>query len=349
MWPRCPSSLVHLRGFFAGAPDAAARSVETLPVASVTPCLPSVSVVIPTYRREQVLLNTVQHVVNLRGPLAEVIVVDQTQEHEPATRSELARMAADGSIRWIRLHGPSITHAMNVGLRVASGDVVLFLDDDIVPDESLIGMHAAAIAEGHRIVAGRVLQPWDDDAATGDGGRFRFSSDRRQFIGELMAGNFSVTRALALELGGFDENFVHVAYRFEADFAARAIAAGQRILFEPRACIRHLKASAGGTRSYGHHLTTVRPSHAVGDYYYLLHAPALQRRWLAVLTRPLRAVRTRHHLRRPWWIPGTVIAELTGLAWAAALSLKGRRLLSCDVDGGAIGASVNRPTGRTLE
>jgi len=43
-----------------------------------------------------------------------------------------------------------------------------------------------------------------------------------------MGGNFSVKRDLALRLGGFDENFVHVAYRFEAEFCDRAISAERR-------------------------------------------------------------------------------------------------------------------------
>src|SRR4029078_2122533 len=90
-----------------------------------------------------------------------------------------------------------------------------------------------------------------------------------------MGGNFSIERNRALNLGGFDENFVHVAYRFEAEFAARAIAAGEKIWFEPDASIRHIKASTGGPRSYGEHLTTIKPSHSVGEYYYLMRSKAL--------------------------------------------------------------------------
>jgi GT2 family glycosyltransferase len=142
-----------------------------------------------------------------------------------------------------------------------------------------------------------------------------------------MAGNFSVKRDLAVALGGFDENFVHVAYRFERDFADRVLAAGGRIMFEPSATIQHLKAPEGGTRTYGHHLTTFRPSHAVGEYYYLLG----RRSWagvLALLARPVRAIATRHHLRRPWWIPGTLIAELLGVTWAIALRIRGPRYIA---------------------
>ena len=46
------------------------------------------------------------------------------------------------------------------------------------------------------------------------------------------------------------------------------------------------------------------------------------------LGRPLRAISTRHHLRRPWWIPATLIAEFSGMAWSLALAARGPRYVS---------------------
>jgi GT2 family glycosyltransferase len=289
-----------------------------------------ISVVIPTYRREQVLLDTIGYLLRLKPAPAEILVVDQTLEHQAATAKALEELDCAGSIRWIRLQEPSITHAMNVGLERARHEVVLFLDDDIRPGSDLMAAHARAHADGLcGIVAGQVLQPGEEPlSAPRATGPFRFCFGERRFISELMGGNFSISRALALELGGFDENFVHVAYRFEAEFAARAIAAGERILFEPRASIHHLKEECGGTRSYGKHLTTIRPSHSVGAYYYFLRSKNLPRGLLSILARPLRAIRTRHHLTRPWWIAPTLIAECLGLIWAVSLFLRGPRLIA---------------------
>jgi GT2 family glycosyltransferase len=139
-----------------------------------------------------------------------------------------------------------------------------------------------------------------------------------------MGGNFSVARRSAIDAGGFDENFVRVAYRFEAEFAHRWRALGRRIWFEPSACIHHLKAGSGGTRSFGEHLTSWRPDHAVGAYYYSLRTRA----WREFTARPLRAVTTRYHLAHPWRIPGTLLAEFGGMAWALRLFLRGPRRVS---------------------
>ena len=288
-----------------------------------------ISVIIPTYGRERVLLDTINALLNLDPPPAEIMIVDQTRHHEVETNERLAQLERAGKIRWLRLPDPSITHAMNVGLRGARHEVVLFLDDDILPDPRLIAMHANAQSEpGCNIVAGQVLQPGEEPLTPAEEvGAFRFCSSRSQYVSEIMGGNFSIKRELAIRLGGFDENFIHVAYRFEAEFANRALAAGEKILFEPKASIRPLKAAAGGTRSFGHHLTTIRPSHSVGAYYYLLRAGHIPRRLLQIMARPLRAIRTRHHLLHPWWIPPTLIAETLGLMWAIFLALRGPRLV----------------------
>lgn len=293
-----------------------------------------ISVVIPTYGREQILLDTVAHLLHLNPAPTEIVIVDQTPKHEENIERALKNLEQTGKIRWLRLVEPSITHAMNVGLSEAQHDVVLFLDDDIVPDANLIAAHADAQSRDDcNIVAGQVLQPGEEPLTDErESEKFRFCSARAQYISEIMGGNFSIKRELALRLGGFDENFVHVAYRFEAEFANRAMQAGEKILFEPAASIRHLKATAGGTRSYGHHLTTIKPSHSVGEFYYLFRAKGITNRLFKILLRPWRSIRTKHHLTHPWWIVPTLIAETLGFIWAIFLALRGPRLLA-DVAG----------------
>lgn len=286
------------------------------------PCL--ITVAIPTYRREGVLLDTLRDLLALaRGP-AEILVLDQTERHAPATDQQLAALHAAGRIRWLRLNVPSIPQAMNRGLLEATHDIVLFLDDDIRPEADLLSAHLDAHARhADVLVAGRVIQPWEEGMDFSGETSFRFAGLHFAWISEFMGGNFSLRRATALALGGFDENFVRVAYRFEAEFAHRFVTSGRRIFFEPAACLHHLKDAGGGTRTFGEHLTTWRPDHAVGAYYFSLRTGAL----MDFLRRPVRAVITRHHLRHPWHIFGTLLAELRGMLWAWRLHRSGPRLV----------------------
>lgn len=293
-----------------------------------------ISVLIPTYQRHEVLVETLEAFLDLRPAPAEIVVVDQSPTHPPGVEAKLTELEAAGAVRRLRRSRPSIPGAMNDALLAAKTEYVLFTDDDVEPAAELLAGHL----EAHRrhpgaLVAGQVLQPGEVPEPL-EGERFAFRSSRPQEVSELMGGNFSAPRALLRALGGFDERFVGAAYRFERELADRARRAGVSIRFEPAASLRHLRAGWGGTRAWGDHLRTARPSHAVGEYYYLLRAKGRRGRWRELATRPLRAVRTRHHLRRPWWVPATLLAELSGFAWALALAARGPRLLQGSGAGG---------------
>lgn len=308
-----------------------------------------VTVVIPTLGREAVLLETIRLVLALDPPSADVLVVDQTPVHETETERQLREWDGSRRLRWLRLDRPSVVHAMNVGLREARTPLVLFLDDDIVPAPALAAAHAASYERSPDVwaVAGQVLQADESPVdKVFEGARqglygfkgFPFNSSHSQWVGNVMAGNLSVRRERALEIDGFDENFIPpVAYRFETEFARRAIRGGGNIWFEASASIRHLRAPSGGTRSIGSHLTSASPLHGVGDYYYALRCGQGWERFWYMLRRPFREVRTRYHLRHPWWIPVKFVGELRALLLAIRLYRRGQRwvsLLSSDKGNG---------------
>jgi GT2 family glycosyltransferase len=286
----------------------------------------ALTIAIPTYNRGAILLETLQRLFALELPANEIVVVDQTAE----PLAQLLRWNEDGRIRYVRLSKPSIPHAMNVALQTATSPLVLFLDDDVEPSPRLVAEHLAA----HRgdgiiwAVAGQVLQPGEEPEPLphpGDDLAFPFRSSEPAFVANVMAGNLSVRRDRAIAIGGFDENYVGAAYRFETDFARRLVAAGGKIRFEPRASLRHLKLSTGGLRTFGDHKTSISPMHAVGDYYFAL---AHVDRFAPYALHRLRAnVVTRFHARHPWTIPGKLIGELRAMLLARRLHRRGPLLL----------------------
>lgn len=290
----------------------------------------NLSIAIVTYQREQVLVNTIAALLDLDPKPLEILVIDQTVSHSEPVRSQLQVWHQAQQIRWLHLSPPSITAAMNRALWEARSERVLFVDDDVIPAPELLSAHIHAAARcPDALIAGRVLQPWDQGCPHPEElTPFRFNTLKARLPADFIGCNFSVPRSAALELGGFDQNFVRVAYRYEAEFAYRWRQAGHSIRYEPRALLHHLHAGGGGTRSYGDHLTTTRPSHAVGRYYFLLRTLPLLPALVAAAGALVRSIRSRHHLRRPWWIPLTLLAELRGLAWALRLHGRGPQLLA---------------------
>jgi GT2 family glycosyltransferase len=302
-----------------------------------------ISIVIPTYRREHILLQTIQLIHSLQCCLStpsELLIIDQTEDYSIETLSSLNSLHSQGKIRWHRLIKPHLTKAMNTGLLHARGSIVLFLDDDIIPSTSLLTAHLNAhhqYSEAWAVV-GQVLQPgqtacdlpqhphassfWRDLD-------FPFNTSRRSWIANAMAGNLSVKRTLAIKIGGFDENFPPpVASRFETEFAKRLIRHGGNILFEPEASIQHLAIRSGGTRSRGSHLTSASGRYGVGDYYFALRSASDFDKLWYLIRKPFREVRTRFHLFHPWWIPLKLIGEYSGFIWALQLSRRSPQLIS---------------------
>ena len=255
-------------------------------------------------------------------------MIDQTPSHTEPVHHQLQTWHHAHQIRWLHLSPPCITAAMNRALWEARSERVLFVDDDVIPTPALLSAHIDAAERcPEALIAGRVLQPWhhgeaDPEALT----PFRFNTLTSRAPADFIGCNVSIPRTAALELGGFDENFVRVAYRYEAEFAQRWRQAGHPIRYEPEALLHHLHAGGGGTRSYGNHLTTTRPHHAVGRYYHHLRCHRLLPALGLCLIALTASVRSRHHLRRPWWIPLTLLAELRGLAWALRLNVRGPQL-----------------------
>lgn len=282
------------------------------------------TIAIPTYGRGAVLCDTIAMLLALEVRAREIVVVDQTPSHPGGVAAKLRAWNDSGDIRLIHLAAPSIPRAMNTALEAARQPYVLFLDDDIIPGDDLVAAHTRAIGEtGATAIAGQVLQPGQtpehfDDATLRRGFvrdlEFRFNHDAACDVQNVMAGNLSVDRARALAIGGFDERFTAVAYRFETDFALRLVAAGGRIRYEPAASIRHLKVAGGGVRTWGDHRTSPSPAHSVGDYLFARrHVPAF---WSYVALRLRKNILTRFHLTHPWTVPLKALGELRGLVQA---------------------------------
>lgn len=301
---------------------------------------PDVTVAIPTYGRDEVLVDTVEQMLGLQPPARDLWILDQTPEHAPSAQQRLEEWNCSGHIEWVRLATPSTPAAMNRALSRAPGAVMLFVDDDIVPGERLVQAHAEAHAEKPDVwaVSGQVLQPGETsrDAAAPPAASegwladldFPFYSSRPAVIENVMAGNLSVKREAVTAIGGFDEQFVGAAYRFESDFAKRIVHAGGKIHYEPAASIKHLRASRGGTRMHGSHLTSASPMHGVGDYYFALRHGEGAGRDRYIRRRLMREISTRFHLTHPWYVPIKLVGEIRALALARRMVREGPRLMS---------------------
>ena len=298
-----------------------------------------ITVVIPTIGREQVLLNTIRACLDEPEPPCQVIVVDQSKEHEPETTRQLGKWLEEGRIKVLTPDVALQPAAMNVGTLAAESRLLLFLDDDVEPAPGFVAAHAAAhVNPDVWCVVGQIIQPWhkiDEDAPRPgpDHGLtrdldFPFHSTTQCHIYNGMSGHMSITRERCLELGGFDENYKGIAYRFDSEFARRVIKQGGKVLFCPKASLKHLSVARGGTRRTGQRLGSADPGFGVGDYYFALSQGEGLERWSYIGKRLFREPCNKWHLARPWFIPVKLLGEVRALIWACRLYRQGPTLVS---------------------
>jgi len=121
--------------------------------------LPSISVIIPTYGREEPLRDTLHDLLQQDYPDFEVLVVDQTPTHEPETAELLRQLADAGQIQWFCLEWASLPGARNYAVRRSRGDILLFIDDDVRIPAGYLRAHARNFQERPEVgaIAGRVF------------------------------------------------------------------------------------------------------------------------------------------------------------------------------------------------
>lgn len=163
-------------------------------------------------------------------------------------------------VRYYYEASPNLPHARNVGIAQATGEIIIFLDDDVKPSDSLIEMHLANYADptigivGGRILGDKHVAENVPDSKIGTLRRFDgfaytgFHKDIRREVMYVKAGNMSVRKDVALGAGGFDERFEGSAEYEEIGFCLRVLKKGYKIIFDPTAVIEHFLLPFGGCR-----------------------------------------------------------------------------------------------------
>lgn len=203
----------------------------------------TVSVVVPTYLRSRALQATLAALVTSDWPshCLEIVVVDDGSDRATRAAVDDAR-GHDVPLRYLALERRGAATARNYGARMASGDVLLFCDDDVIVKPDHVRRHIAARERhGDPLVNGvsTLVQSALADFGGTPFGRFRLDLEagfEREADGESLgdgrystqfvsARNLAVGRELFWELGGFDEGFPHAGAE-DQDLSLRARAAG---------------------------------------------------------------------------------------------------------------------------
>ena len=197
----------------------------------------AVSVVIPTFRRDQLLDRCLAAMAtqDLPPECYEIIVSDN------AGSPETGRLVQS----WIRPDGPLVRYilasdspgpaaARNEGWRAARGPIIAFTDDDCIPSPSWLRKGLAGFTDGVAGVWGKVIVPIPEGTTPTDYQLDAANLERAEFVNA----NCFYRRETLEAVAGFDEQF-ETAWREDSDLFFRLLESGSRLARVADAVVVH--------------------------------------------------------------------------------------------------------------
>jgi GT2 family glycosyltransferase len=282
----------------------------------------TLSVCIVTYERPAYLARCLRALNRHRDGIDEIIVVDASSRSDAEGVAEV-----DPRVRYV--HAPHLagwmTRSRNEALRWATGDILAFIDDDVVVrEEWATALHAAFADPSLAAAAGRTCnglvgeETYDrpigrllDDGELTEG--FASRPEGPVEVDHGIGANMIFRRTVLAELGGFRDDYPGTALREDTDAFLRVRALGGRVLFLPDAVVDHLPAPhVTGERFDTRYKLYRRRNHVVMLARHGGIASPLLRRWIARELRQVRAAEgASAKVRR-------LLVTLAGVGWGVA-------------------------------
>jgi|GEM_PF-2385043 len=201
------------------------------------------SVIIPTYNRRDALEQTIRCVLLQSYPSHryELIVVDDGSTD--STGKYLQQLAFAGSLRFISQRNAGPAAARNAGAQIAHGEVLVFTDDDCLPEPGWL----AALDAGYNNpynqyraaiggpVRNQASEHWLNRLAAVQEQHRSNDAEAPEF---LDTANASYRRTVFLQVGGFRE-FLPFPSSEDTDLSLRCIMAGYALHSMPDAIVYH--------------------------------------------------------------------------------------------------------------
>ena len=202
------------------------------------PQLPFVSVAVRSYQRLPQLIELLGRLRLQSYPNFEVVVIEQSSDVREQYREALDQAAQDPRVRILEYPPLGAGRARNEAARQSRGEIVLFLDDDDLPQQhDWIAAHAANYADPNCVaVSGRHVLNEQDSPAQYDTPRnhrlcLRYSwlkmprgrtyhGTRLQGVTQVAGTNASIRRSAIERCGGWDDETDHDEDSFNFRFAA---------------------------------------------------------------------------------------------------------------------------------
>jgi glycosyltransferase involved in cell wall biosynthesis len=202
------------------------------------------SVVIPTYQRRDLIVRMVVALERQSYRDFEVIVV--VDGSTDRTAAALRDLDLAFPLTLLEQSNQGAAAARNAGAGASSGELLVFLDDDMEAHRQMLAEHAHSHREGADLVLGHLALHRDSPSTLLSQEVASWSERRRALLSRpevevplahLLTGQMSISRIAFQQIGGFDVSFTRNGLfgGEDLDFGYRVRKAGLRVIFNPAA------------------------------------------------------------------------------------------------------------------
>ena len=201
----------------------------------------TISIIVPTHDRCFSLMRLLDILSRQTYPAHLFDVVIVADGCSDGTIKMLQQYEAPFTFRYIEQPGQGAATARNNGAVAATGEILLFLDDDIEPSLDLVMAHAGAHKNKNSVVVGYLpmslpkkatihqiglITWWEQKYRNMSNPGYRYGYD------DLLSGNFSISSIFFNKVNKFDCAF---SCREDYELGARLIKSGAEIIFSGKA------------------------------------------------------------------------------------------------------------------
>lgn len=248
------------------------------------------SIVIPTCQREDRVVPLCQALLPQMDTAPErwreIIVSDDRPSEAMKTKLE----GLDRRIRYVDGPGRGAAANRNRGASCATGDWLVLLDDDVVPEEGLLAAYGRRLAGPDRALEGAVHPQ-------GERPRGFWDCPINTTGGAFWTANVAVERALFDQIGGFDEGYRWLPPAFEDMDLHRRLQEVTKSTFVPEAKVYHpYRSSTFGEMVELHRRKTISFVYHARKHALLSQRPGWGELWQRSVT--MYGRRACRHVRR---------------------------------------------------
>jgi glycosyltransferase involved in cell wall biosynthesis/GT2 family glycosyltransferase len=245
------------------------------------------SIIINTYNRSELLMRTLESLRYLRYPEFEVVCVNGPSDD--GTGPLLARMQRCLNLKCAICPEKNLAKSRNIGIQMAAGEIICFIDDDAVPEPNWLNTLATAFDDPKVAAAGGFIRDHTgvkyqaryvlcdrlgnnicfDKAEDISVDNKNADDHGNSYYVAITGTNSSFRKDTLVDLGGFDEAYAY--FLDETDILIRLSDAGYKIVCIEKAEVHHKYAPSNQRDELNIPKTLYNPFRSK-HYFALRHA-----------------------------------------------------------------------------